>query len=136
MTFRPGQPILHLSLPVRDIEEAKHFYVDILGCELGRVRDRWLDVFFFGCQVTLHERPAELLLPEEVGVRHFGVTLAEDRWRELVDRLRANGTSFVHGPTTAYVGTPREQRKAMVNDPSGNAIEFKTYKDPSAALSG
>jgi len=132
--FQPGEPILHLSLPVRDLEESRRFYVDLLGCELGRVRGRFLDVFFFGCQVTLHERPAELLAPEQQGVRHFGVTLAEDRWGELVDRLRASGTPFLREPATDYVGTPREQRKAMVADPSGNAIELKTYKDPGSAL--
>ena len=68
-------------------------------------------MFFFGCQVTLHERPAELPLPEQGGVRHFGVTLSEDRWRELVDRLRANGTPFVRGPTTDYAGTPRNSAR-------------------------
>jgi len=132
--FQPGEPILHLSLPVRDLEESRRFYVDLLGCEPGRVRDGFLDVFFFGCQVTLHERPAELLAPEQRGVRHFGVTLAEDLWRDLVDRLRAGGTPFLREPATDYVGTPREQLKAMVADPSGNAIELKTYKDPGSAL--
>jgi extradiol dioxygenase family protein len=52
----------------------------------------------------------------------------------LVDRLRTEGTSFVRQPATDYVGTDREQLKTMVADPSGNAIELKTYKDPSAAL--
>ena len=70
MTFQPGEPILHLSIPVRDLEESRRFYVDVLGCEPGRVQDRSLDVFFFGCQVTLHERPAEVLAPEQRGVRH------------------------------------------------------------------
>lgn len=132
--FQPGEPILHLSIPVADLEKSRRFYVEVLGCEPGRVQDRALDVFFFGCQVTLHERPDEVLAPEQRGVRHFGVTLTEDRWRELVDRLRADGASFVREPTTDYAGTDREQCKAMVADPSGNAIEFKTYKDPSAAL--
>ena len=134
MTPHPVEPILHLSIPVGDLEESRRFYVEVLGCEPGRVQDGSLDVFFFGAQVTLHERPAELLTPDQRGVRHFGVTLAEDRWRELVDRLRAEGTPFVREPATDYAGTVREQRKAMVADPSGNAIELKTYKDPGAAL--
>ncbi len=133
MNLRPDEPILHLSLPVRDLEETRRFYVDILGCELGRVRHEFLDVFFFGCQVTFHHRPAEVLAPEQQGVRHFGVTLAEDRWRDLVDRLRASDTPFLREPATDYAGTAHEQRKAMVADPSGHAIEIKTYKDPSAA---
>ena len=134
MKVRPDEPILHISLPVRDLAEARRFYVDVLGCELGRVRGQCVDVFFFGCQVTLHERPTEVLSSDQRGVRHFGVTLAEDQWKELVDRLRASGTPFVRDPTTDYAGTPREQLKAMVADPSGNAIEIKTYRDRSTAL--
>jgi uncharacterized protein len=133
VNLRPDEPILHLSLPVRDLEETRRFYVDVLGCELGRVRDEFLDVFFFGCQVTFHDRPAEVIAPEQQGVRHFGVTLTEDRWRDVVDRLRASDIPFLREPATDYAGTAREQRKAMVADPSGHAIEIKTYKDPSAA---
>jgi extradiol dioxygenase family protein len=129
-----GEPILHISIPVRDLDEARAFYVEVLGCEPARLQDRSLDVFFFGCQVTLHERPAEVLGPEQRGVRHFGVALTYDRWWELVERLRASHTIFLREPTTDYAGTPREQHKAMVQDPSGNAIEVKTYMDPSAAL--
>ncbi len=136
MKFPPGEPILHLSMAVRDLEESRHFYVDVLGCEPGRVMDRSLDVFFFGCQVTLHERPAEVVGSGHRGVRHFGVTLPDESWRQLVEHLRAEGTTFLRPPATDYAGTPREQHKAMVADPSGNAIEFKTYKDPSAALTG
>jgi extradiol dioxygenase family protein len=91
-------------------------------------------VFFYGCQVTLHERPGELLTPEQRGVRHFGVTVSAGEWRTLVERLRAAGVPFLREPATDHAGTPREQAKAMIADPSGNAIEFKTYRDPGAAL--
>ena len=134
MNFEPGAPILHISMPVRDLGEARRFYVDVLGCEEARSVDRTLDVLFFGCQVTLHERPSEVLDPQRRGVRHFGVSLPEDRWRALIDRLVAADVPFLAGPATDHAGTPREQRKAMVADPSGNAIEVKTYKDPDAAL--
>jgi len=134
--FEPGAPILHLSLPVQDLDEARRFYVHALGCEPGRVGDRCLDVFFYGCQVTLHERPHEVAAPGQRGVRHFGVTLPEDAWRDVVERLRAAGTHFIRGPETDHAGTAREQLKAMVADPSGNAIEIKTYKDAGTALSG
>ncbi len=136
MNLQPGEPILHLSIPVRDLGEARAFYVEVLGCEPARAQDGALDVFFFGCQLTLHERPDELLPPEMQGVRHFGVAVARDRWEDLIDRLRSEGTPFVREPALEFAGTPREQRKAMVADPSGNAIEFKTYTDPGAALAG
>jgi hypothetical protein len=123
-----------LSLPVRDLKEAKRFYTHVLGCSLGRERDGWFDVDFYGCQLTLHERPDEVLGPDQRGVRHFGVTLPEDQWKALVARVRAHGVDFVRGPSTEGAGTAREQSKALIEDPSGNAIELKTYRDPGAAL--
>jgi uncharacterized protein len=95
VTLRFDAPILHISLPVSDLEETRRFYLDVLGCELGRVQDRSIDVFFFGCQVTLHERPDEVLASSQRGVRHFGVTLSRERWQEVIDRLRA-GASRLH----------------------------------------
>ena len=108
-------------MPVRDLEEARHFYVDVLGCEPGRVMDRAIDVFFFGAQVTLHERPAEVSAPEHQGVRHFGVALTAPQWRALVDRLEAEGAVFLrparhglrrHPPRAAqgHGGGPQRQR--------------------------
>jgi extradiol dioxygenase family protein len=91
VTVQPDEPILHLSMPVSELERSRHFYVDVLGCEPGRVQDGSLDVFFYGCQVTLHERPDEVLAPEQRGVRHFGVTLTAEDWSELIERLRARG---------------------------------------------
>jgi len=54
------QPILHLSLPVRDLTEATEFYVGTLGCEPARARPGFADVIFFGMQVTLQDRPDEV----------------------------------------------------------------------------
>ena len=127
-------PTLHLSLPVRDLASSKNFYVGVLGCGLGRERDRFIDVWFYGMQVTLHERPAQLLSPEERGVRHFGVTLTPAELHSLLDRLASHPIEWLDEVTTEYAGTPREQTKAKLLDPSGNVIELKTYIDPAAAL--
>ena len=135
MTYSFDRPVLHLALPVRDLDEARRFYAEVLGCPIGRVRPGWLDVAFFGCQLTLHERPDEVPRPDDRGVRHFGVTLQEDAWRRLLRRIEAHGVGFVRTPTTDLAGTPREESKATIVDPSGNVIELKTYRDPGAALS-
>jgi uncharacterized protein len=127
-------PILHLSLPVRDLESSRKFYVDVLGCELGRQRRLFIDVWFFGMQVTLHERPAQVLAAGEQGVRHFGVTLDPPELDALLERLAANGVEWLDPVSTDYAGTPREQTKAKLLDPSGNVIELKTYVDPRAAF--
>jgi hypothetical protein len=127
-------PILHLSLPVDDLGAANHFYVDLLGCVAGRARADWIDVWFFGMQVTLHAEPRQVLTPEQRGVRHFGVTLSRAELEDLLERLRGLPIQWLREATTEYAGTDREQTKAMIADPSGNAIELKTYADPPSAF--
>ena len=77
------RPILHLSLPVRDLEEAEDYYVRVLGCQVARRRPDFIDVWFFGLQLTLHDRPDEVTGLVPGGSRHFGVTLGRTtsaRW--------------------------------------------------------
>ncbi len=128
------QPILHLSLPVRDIEEARDFYVRALGCQAARRRDDFIDVWFFGLQLTLHDRPDEVAGLVPGGSRHFGVTLGLDEFDELVARLHDSGVQWVVPVTTDDAGLLTEQTKAKIVDPSGNVIEVKTYRDVQAAL--
>ena len=127
-------PILHLSLPVIDLDECKRFYVEQLGCDLARERDGFIDVWFYGLQLTLQRQPEQVLAPEDRGVRHFGVTLGADELRELLTRLDASGVEWVSRVRTDYAGTPQEQTKAKIADPSGNVIELKTYAEPDAAF--
>ena len=100
----------------------------------ARVDDGWLDVWFYGMQVTLHEQPEQVLEAEQRGVRHFGVTVSGEQLDELVQRLRTEPVEWVRQLSTQYAGTPREQTKAMILDPSGNAIELKSYVDPASAF--
>jgi extradiol dioxygenase family protein len=127
-------PVLHLSLPIRDLEESKAFYTEALGCEIGRVRDTWVDVWFYGMQLTLHVRPDQLLPLDSQNVRHFGITLGADELAGVIARLEARPTQWLTRPTTDDAGTPREQTKAKFADPSGNVIEIKTYADRAAAF--
>jgi hypothetical protein len=128
------QPILHLSLPVRDIEEARDFYVGALGCQAARQRDDFVDVWFFGLQLTLHDRPDEATGLVPGSARHFGVTLGRDEFEALLARLRAAGVEWVVPVSTDDRDLPTEQTKAKIADPSGNVIELKTYRDVDAAL--
>ena len=50
----------HLAFPIKDIEETKKFYKNILGCKIGRESDAWVDFNFFGHQVSAHLKPEEL----------------------------------------------------------------------------
>jgi extradiol dioxygenase family protein len=128
------EPILHLSFPVRDLEQSIAFYVDVLGCDLGRVRGEFADVWFFGMQITLHAQPEQVLAAELRGVRHFGVTLGAQDLHATLQRLDTHRVVWLSKVATEYTGTPKEQTKAKVLDPDGNAIELKSYADPASAL--
>jgi uncharacterized protein len=133
------RPILHLSIPVRELTEARDFYVAVLGCEAARAREGFCDVWFHGMQVTLHERPDEVGASSSEGAaagscRHFGVTLERDQFDAAIARVQASAATWIVPPGTDDFGLPTEQTKAKLADPSGNVIELKTYPDIGAAL--
>ena len=128
------QPILHLSIPVRDVEEAREFYVHTLGCQAARARAGFTDIWFFGMQVTLQDRQHEVASATTEGSRHFGVTLGRDEFDATIARLVSSGVEWLVPVSTDNEGQPTEQTKAKIADPSGNVIEFKTYRDVDAAL--
>ncbi len=126
--------IFHLAFPVRDLEEAKKFYVDIFGSKIGREQGTWVDILFLGNQLTLHERPSEVLPDGKQGVRHFGAILLWKDWETLAQNLTLRDVNFKLKPTVSNIGTDAEQAKMLLNDPSGNMIELKAYRNLGAAL--
>ena len=128
------QPILHLSIPVRDMNEARHFYGHTLGCRVARTTSDFTDIWFYGMQVTLQDRPDEATGLQPGGSRHFGVTLERHDFEAAVARLEEAGVAWVSPVSTDGEGTAREQTKCKIADPSGNVIELKTYPDVGAAL--
>jgi extradiol dioxygenase family protein len=128
------EPILHLSLPVRNLPESRAFYVDVLGCQSGQIGADGMDVWFYGLQLTLQVRPDELLTDEEQGVRHFGVTLDRPSLDALLARLDGLPTRWVSPRSTDTTGALRGKTSAKLADPSGNVIEFKSYDDPKQSL--
>ena len=131
-----ADPILHLSLPVADLDEAQRFYEEVLGLEVGRVRQDWIDVWFYGMQLTLQRRPDEVAPAGEQGVRHFGVTLpTPEAYDQLADRLRAHGVEWLSEPATSTAAELSGKTSAKLADPSGNVIEIKHYRS-TASLHG
>lgn len=129
-----SRPIFHLSLPVLDLPVAKAFYHRVLGAHVGRENAAWADILLFGHQLTLHQRPHEVLPPEKTGVRHFGVILPWRDWEALAARLGAQGIRFPRPPTVHGAGTPHEHGKLVLADPSGHVIELKAYRDTAAVF--
>ncbi len=130
---RVTAPILHLSLPVDDLAAARAFYEEGLGCRVGRVRDRWLDVWFFGMQLTLALRPDEVAGVDGQGARHFGVVLADrHEFTALVERIADRGIAWLSEPAAHQAAELTGKVGGKLTDPSGNVIEIKFYDDVDA----
>ena len=121
--------IFHLSIPVADLDTAQRFYVDVLGATIGRRHDDWLDVLLWGHQITLQLKPDEVVPLDRQGKRHFGVSLPWLEWVALAERVRSSGASFLSEPVVKLAGTPEEQAKFYLADPSHNVIEIKAYRN-------
>src|SRR5262245_21969386 len=134
MTLSP----FHLAVPVHDLAAARAFYGELFGCPEGRSSERWVDFDFFGHQLVAHldrfarphVRTTNPVDGHDVPVPHFGVVLAWGDWHALVARLRARNQRFVIEPGVRFAGEVGEQATFFLYDPSGNALEFKAFRDP------
>jgi len=130
--------VFHIAAPIKDKEATREFYGGLLGCPQGREAERWIDFDFFGHQVSFHladisqsNEPTNSVDGKQVPVRHFGAVLGWDDWHSLADTLRKAGTEFVIEPYIRFKGEIGEQATMFFLDPSGNALEFKSFKDES-----
>jgi hypothetical protein len=62
-------------------------------------------------------------------VPHFGVVLEWNTFQELSIRLKSKSVKFIIEPYIRFKGQAGEQTTMFFKDPSGNAIEFKSFKD-------
>ena len=128
----------HIAFPVDDLDAARRFYGEVLGCPEGRSAAEWIDFDLYGHQIVAHLAPphagvehANAVDGHEVPVPHFGVVLDPADWRALADRLRTAGVRFVIEPHTRFEGETGEQSTMFFLDPAGNALEFKAFADRS-----
>ncbi|HXC17193.1 MAG TPA: VOC family protein [Holophagaceae bacterium] len=127
--------IFHHAFLVRDLASARRFYGGLLGCREGRSAPTWVDFDFFGHQLALHLGVPAVSATRgevdgiEVPMPHFGAILDWDGFDALVKRLTDAGTAFVIPPRARFEGQPAEQRTMFLLDPSGNALEFKAFRD-------
>ncbi len=127
----------HLAFPVRDLESTRAFYGKLLGCKEGRSAEDWIDFDFFGHQISAHVLPAACRPAEahdvdgdDVPVRHFGAVLPWEKWETMRAKLGSAGATFLIEPHIRFRGEVGEQATMFVVDPSGNALEFKAFRDP------
>lgn len=127
----------HFSFFVRDLASTRRFYGEILGCREGRSTDVWVDFDFFGNQISAHTTGAVSPTTNAgqvdgvaVPMPHFGAILAWDEFQALASRVRAAGVAFVIEPRVRFADQPGEQATMFFLDPSGNALEFKSFRHP------
>jgi uncharacterized protein len=136
MSLRP----FHLAFPVHDLDAARAFYGDLLGCREGRSAPEWIDFDFYGHQIVAHLMPgksgsaeddsdANAVDGHDVPVPHFGIVLKMEDWRKLANRLVTAGTRFDIEPYVRFKGQAGEQATMFFRDPSGNAIEMKAFEN-------
>jgi len=124
----------HYSFVVRDLEEARRFYVDIVGCREGRSAATWIDFELFGNQLSCHVGtpvpPAFSGRVDDIAVPmpHFGVIVTFAEYDALAARVTAAKIPFVVTPRIRYAGEVGEQGTCFFLDPSGNAIEIKAFR--------
>lgn len=151
----------HLAIPVHELETARTFYGDIMGLVEGRSSDCWIDYNLFGHQLVVHQVAKTGQAPEngsgsaagadqeaghnpesghnpvdghDVPVPHFGVVLEMAEWEKLAARLKEKGVQFAIEPYIRFQGQPGEQATLFFYDPSGNALEFKAFRDIESQL--
>lgn len=135
----PDYPF-HLAFPVRDLEETRAFYLDVMGCKPGRSADTWTDFSLFGHQMSAHLRADTQATStgtvdgQAVPIPHFGVVLSMHEWERLAEKLETarDVVDWIMRPTKRFEGEQAEQATLFIRDPSGNALEFKGIADKDA----
>lgn len=126
----------HLAIPVHNLSECRDFYSNILNLEEGRSSDHWVDYNFFGHQLVIHYKPkvkedihTNLVDGKDVPVPHFGVVLPWEEFHDFAGLLKIKNVKFIIEPYIRFEGQVGEQATMFFKDPSGNALEFKAFKD-------
>ncbi len=130
----------HIAIPVRDIAEAREFYGTKMGFPEGRSSDKWIDFDMFGHQFVVHldenlgkdgsvNQIKNAVDGHGVPVPHCGVVLKMDDWGKLADKMRGIVSEFIIEPYVRFKGETGEQGTMFFTDPTGNALEFKGFKD-------
>lgn len=132
MTVNTGATLFHFSCAVNDLDVARKFYGDILGCKEGRRLPGRADFNFFGHHLVVHLSPADVvgnnggkLQSGKFPLRHFGVVVNMEDFQRILASLEKHNVAFTTGPHVSQKGTAREQTQVTMSDGCGNAIEFK-----------
>lgn len=126
----------HLAFPVTNLLETEKFYLEVLGCSIGRRTPKSINFNFHGHQIVAHlvdSMPDNTddgrIDGKNVPPFHFGLVMEWNDWNAFRDKLIKRNFEFRIKPHIRYPGKVGEQATLFLNDPSGNAIEFKSFRD-------
>ncbi len=114
----------HLSFVVANLEQTKNFYLETLGCQLGRDSGGWIDILFFGHQLTIHQESDAM---SAQAIDHFGLILNQPVWQSTLAKCKRLGAQFVMQALIKNNNESNESGKFIIQDPAGNILEFKYY---------
>ena len=127
----------HLAIPVNDLSKSRVFYGQVLELEEGRSSDHWVDFNFFGHQLVIHfkensniENDSNHVDGKDVPIPHYGIVLEWDQFHNFSKLLKKKKITFIIKPYIRFKGLIGEQATMFFKDPSGNALEFKSFRDP------
>ena len=131
-------PRFHIAFPVNNLKSTRDFFTKVLGCSLGRESDKWIDFNMYGHQVVAHFSPEDCIKSsvnkvdgDMVSCRHFGVILPWDKWKKLREKIKNKKIRFMIKPKIRFKNLKGEQGTFFLEDPSGNVLEFKSFKNDS-----
>ena len=131
-------PRFHIAFPVNNLKSTRDFFTKVLGCSLGRESDKWIDFNMYGHQVVAHFSPEDCIKSnvnkvddDMVSCRHFGVILPWDKWKKLREKIKNKKIRFMIKPKIRFKNLKGEQGTFFLKDPSGNVLEFKSFKNDS-----
>ena len=134
--------VFHLAYTVGDLDSARRFYGELLGCQEGRSTDTWVDFNFFGNQLSLHvgelvkrSKTTSKVDNISVPIPHFGCVLDWNSFHDLADKLQSADIKFIVEPSVRFQDLLGEQATMFFEDPFQNALEFKAYQNPSEVFS-
>ena len=125
----------HLAIQVHNLIIAREFYSKTLGFVEGRSDEKWIDFNFYGHQLVIHDTGEKTISNNNfvdghgVPVPHFGVVLTMNKWQSFKKRLISKKINFIIEPYVRFQNLPGEQATMFFLDPSGNALEFKAFKN-------
>ncbi len=136
---KTAKQIFHLSLSSLNIEETRNFYESIFACQVRRITKsgKGIHLNFFGHQLTFVEvtpdKHRQISERNEHGspLVHFGTALPYYLWLNIKERLERNNVEFCIQPHLKFPGEEHEHYVMFVKDPSGNAIEIKSFTNTS-----